>query len=165
MPVVAKSSSFVYVSPPPQVLYEGYKKLQETAKRFVEEKMSKKVIGDDKLLGDILVRVDQRKEYYKIYHNGTELWELRESALIAYWILKYRPFKIPGVDYSRVNERIALHFLESVAFAIHKHKKQASPPFSDAFRNRVLHSFAEHDVSKEQLMLLAEAMYEGQPIE
>jgi hypothetical protein len=73
----------------------------------------------------------------------------------------YRPFNIPGVYYSRVNERIALHILESAAVGTHIYNSQTPPSFSDVFRDRVLHSFAEHDVSKEQLMLLVEAMYEG----
>lgn len=52
------------------------------------------------LLGSIVIRVDERKDYYKYFHS-TEKEVMRmsrgkEIALFAYWIVKYKPFRVKG---------------------------------------------------------------------
>ena len=53
-----------------------------------------KVEFDFKLINEINIRVDKRVDYYIIFHDETHLSEVREAALIAFWILKFKPFLI-----------------------------------------------------------------------
>lgn len=46
---------------------------------------------DEKQIIQILIRVDQRKLHYKMYHDGLMINELKETAVLGYWILKYKP--------------------------------------------------------------------------
>lgn len=120
----------------------------------------------------IVIRVDQRAEYYKLYHNNTQLSEIRKAALLAYWILKYKPFRIEMKDPSkwqnrlRINEQIALAcILSTVARNIHRDgdavpQDDPSLRVSDDYRKKLLHSFREHDLSKEALIGMAESLLE-----
>jgi hypothetical protein len=66
---------------------------------------------------DAIVRVDKRRHYFKVFHN-MDINEGKRAALLAYWIVKFRPIMITDVRYintkgynDRVNELFALHIL------------------------------------------------------
>lgn len=78
---------------------------------------------------EVFARVDKRKDYFLIFHDGTQISEIKRTALTIYWILKLKPFFI-NIDfsleenkkfederfmllYSKINERFSIYFLLS----------------------------------------------------
>jgi hypothetical protein len=119
-------------------------------------------------LTKISQRIDQRKEYFKIYHRNTHLSEIREAGLHAYWICKYRPFSSkylfhqdnPVKGNYLINEIVALHVILSVIIET-THRKVK--PFHTIPRNilkDLTYSFGQHELCKEAFMIIAEMMYE-----
>ena len=47
-----------------------------------------------RILGDIIVRVDKRSDYFLIFHEQTHISEIKKAALYAYWILKLKPLSV-----------------------------------------------------------------------
>lgn len=71
---------------------------------------------DEKLVIKALIRLDQRRLHYKMYHNGTIINELKEVAILCYWLIKYKPIIIleDGVyTTSKINEVFALFLILS----------------------------------------------------
>ena len=70
-------------------------------------------------LCEIVVRIDKRYAYYQYFHKGTLINEKKQTALLVYWILKFKPISINDVRYrnerqeSEVNEWFAC-YVESV---------------------------------------------------
>jgi uncharacterized protein (DUF2237 family) len=121
-------------------------------------------------LAKVAVRVDQRREYYRIFHENTRLSEVRSAALIAYWIIKYRPFSIPdwivpgtksGENWkmraSYTNEGVALHCILGAIKEIRSSSGDALV-IPDDFITRLNHALREHDLSKESMMIIAESL-------
>lgn len=73
---------------------------------------------------DVIIRVDKRQHYYKVFHNNMNINEGKKAALFAYWITKLRPIKVIGKhkntpEYNDiVNELFAIHFLISALCGI-----------------------------------------------
>jgi hypothetical protein len=115
----------------------------------------------------VIDMVEKRKIYFHIFHSDIEspMGELNELCLYVYWILKFRPFYYtidPGNDIS-FNLSLML-FTQGLFYIIKKQKKKGvwtkdlNQIFTiDSFEH-ILHSFKFHDISKEAIMLLAEAM-------
>jgi len=117
---------------------------------------------DDVLLNNVLVRYDQRHEYYRLYHGNLYLSEIRRAGLLAYWIVKYRPFTVKMKETGKwsqarlINEAIALHIIFGQIVKLTDRKLRVAQDF----QARILHAFREHDLSKEAFMLIAESLYE-----
>ena len=73
---------------------------------------------------DVIIRVDKRQHYFKVFHNNMDINEGKKAALFAYWIAKLRPIKIIGeqkdtLGYNdSVNELFAIHYLVSALCGI-----------------------------------------------
>jgi hypothetical protein len=114
----------------------------------------------------IAQRIDQRKEYFKIYHNNTHMSEIREAGLHAYWICKYRPFSLKRTtnqddpikgDYL-LNEMVAIKVIISMITAVIGDKPFRSIPYN-IFKD-LTYSFGQHELCKESFLLIAEMLYE-----
>ena len=117
------------------------------------------------VIGNIIERIEQRKVYYRIYHKNTELCEIRQVALLAYWIIRYRPFNclINGKICSNIklNENIAYHMIIGALVGLKtKNKPNYFVNFSQEYKRKIIHTFSEHDVSKELIILIAESLNE-----
>lgn len=123
-----------------------------------------KVEFDFKLINEINIRVDKRRDYYIIFHDETYINEVRETALIAFWILKFKPFLITsqeGKDYNfNINCGFAAYLiLSSVSEYIEresKGKKEIS--INEEYLKKLKYALKYWDLSKESLMLLAETL-------
>lgn len=121
---------------------------------------------DFKLMNEIYIRVDKRKDYYLLFHE-THLNEVREAALTAFWILKFKPFLITKqskdqcelnincgfaayVILSAVREYISRKYGEDNTFAI----------YDEEYLTRFQYSLKYWDLSKESLMMIAESLCE-----
>lgn len=48
---------------------------------------------DDKN-NEVFIRIDKRRDYFIIFHDETYINEIREASLLAYWLIKFKPFNI-----------------------------------------------------------------------
>jgi len=73
---------------------------------------------------DVIIRVDKRQHYFKVFHNNMNINEGKKAALFAYWIAKLRPIKVIGKHMNTagyndtVNELFAIHYLISALCGI-----------------------------------------------
>ena len=133
---------------------------------------------DNKKVAQVETRTHQRIEYYNYFHD-VNINQTKESAIRAYWILKYKPFSYGNrwnndADCFDINSIFALYFLlSSVITQINlkiKHEKIKSSNefyiiplynfFSNHLRSLYLHTFNENDVSLETFILIAETIYD-----
>lgn len=53
------------------------------------------------ILPRVILRVDKREGYFVVFHKGTQINEIKQAALVAYWILKFKPFMVSSDDPKR----------------------------------------------------------------
>lgn len=119
---------------------------------------------DFKLINEINIRVDKRKDYYIVFHKETYLNEVREFALLAFWVLKFKPFLITSEDGKDYNLNINCGFAAYIILAavdeyIHrksdgKKKLAVTKEYLEKFK----YALKYWDLSKEALMLIAETL-------
>lgn len=121
----------------------------------------------------IMARVDMREGYFIIYHKKTKINEIKQAALVAYWILKFRPFMIATDDpdrsheFRRINEGFAAFYLLSAItqYAIEQGNASAtSAKFADPswrLGDEIMYAFQYWDLSKEAVILIAETIGEA----
>lgn len=121
---------------------------------------------DFKLMNEVNIRVDKRKDYYMIFHE-TSLNEVREAALTAFWILKFKPFLItnPSGEHCELNVNcgFAAYVILSAAREYIARKYDGNMTFSiedEEYLKRFRYSLKYWDLSKEALMMLAETLCE-----
>lgn len=133
------------------------------------------VIWSDELLSSIVIRIDQRKHYYKYFHSQyldgdidlRNISQIKEIALLCYWLVKYKPFTISNPDKARcyyadwgcgVNEVFAAYIFITFAYKHAKGHISKSYYKSEPFKEELIYSFAERDISKEAMILLLAAV-------
>jgi len=117
------------------------------------------------MIVDLLVRIDQRRDYYHYFHSGKTkmiMSQEKNAALLAYWLIKYKPLyqnKKAMQDYFRknrytINESFALSVLKYTLMSIHKDKKSFIRDFfSPKNNNVILYNLMHRDMSKEAFIL------------
>lgn len=120
-------------------------------------------------LKDIVIRLDMRLLYFKIYHNQMEINEYKlNCGLAVFWILKLHPFWISIKEEdtenfinlaTNINEQIALHIVITLL-------KDYNPAFFEngkdlvaQYCHELLYSFRFRDLSKESLFLMFDPFY------
>jgi hypothetical protein len=102
---------------------------------------------NSKSIAQIIDKVEKRRIYFHIFHNGMKMGELNEFSLYCFWILKLCPFKHSSIDNSELNAKISLRlFIDVIHSIASRQKKKAN------------YSFRYRDLSKESIMLLAESL-------
>ena len=160
---------FAYVSPSPEEVYAGVQDILDIFSEYLKARGLTPLDGraDNFILGRIIVRVDQRNEYFKIYHANTRLSEMRRAGLLAYWILKYRPFGIETADKSKwqnklkVNEAVALHMILGMVSKLAHGNSEIKLMVSPEYCRKILHGFREQELSKEAFMIVADSLLEN----
>lgn len=123
-----------------------------------------KIEFDFKLINEINIRVDKRRDYYIIFHKETYLSEVREAALLAFWILKFKPFLVKSEDGSDNNLNINCAFagyiiLSAVSEYIHRESNgEKKFAVSSEYLDKLEYALKYWDLSKESLMLIAETL-------
>ena len=164
--------SYVYRGLSKDELYEQMTKLLDALSIYLDSGNSKISLSDikanAKLLSELMIRVDKRKDYFRIFHSGTEINEQKEAALLAYWIVKFRPFSLKesvepllAEEYANINEVFAIFIILSVAKKISMGSNNETFSVSSDFLRRLTYAFKYWDMSKESVMLLVEAFCEG----
>lgn len=114
-------------------------------------------------LRELFERVNQRYDYYDRYHNKLKMSNYKEIGLIAFWIVKFKPFHLKEefVDNYfdlRVNEEFALFFIfKSIATLLEKQNKTPNLDKIDHnLYNELIYTMQYRDVSKEVFGCIAE---------
>ena len=70
-------------------------------------------------MAEIFVRVDKRKDYFIIFHDDTDMNEIKRGGANGLLDLKFKPFSVKSEDivvcrkYSQINEAFAVFILYS----------------------------------------------------
>ncbi len=121
---------------------------------------------DISVIGDIITRVDKRRWYFRIFHDETEISEVREVALYAYWIMKLKPLKYSSPEAKSqttsldLNEGFAMHIIFSTVRKMLEHKNDKPLNITETYMKKLLYAFKYWDLSKEALIILCETLYE-----
>lgn len=122
----------------------------------------------------ILQRVEKRRQYFQYFHDNMEINEVKQAALVAYWVLKFRPFSYrsdgqsnPMTEseltekYKALNERFAFFYILSACRkgADILDFKYQMPSYG--LVNEVIYAFKYWDLSKEAVILVAEIIGES----
>ena len=108
-------------------------------------------------LKDVVIRIDERKLYFHIYHNQMQPNECKILALFVYWILKLRPFclhcgKHENTDFStQLNEKFCAYVFMQILCRINPQK--CLDIASNGYLKELAYSFRFRDLSKEALYL------------
>lgn len=115
------------------------------------------------LLYEALDRVDKRIAYYWCYHH-IEASERKVAALIAYWIIRFKPFVctddnlIGQKEYVCINERFALYIILSVVAAEAGIQKIDQEMLNSDYAKKLFYTFRYRNVSIDSIVTLCEGL-------
>lgn len=149
-----------------------HKKTNKLVKEFIKyaksQNLSRKEVKIQRdLLPYVIVRVDKRKKYFLTFHEGTKINEIKQAALTAYWILKFRPFRFYSSDPARahknfrLNEGFALFYILSACMQRAKKKGFVPTEPTKKLTDEIMYGFTYWDLSKEAVILIAETIGEA----
>lgn len=115
----------------------------------------------------IVLRVDKRKDYFLRFHEQTHINEIKQAALTAYWVIKFKPFMVNTANpekwqkFRRINEGFAAYYMLSayVQSAIERNSLVGEP--SPQLMKELMYALTYWDLSKESIILIAETFGEG----
>ena len=107
-----------------------------------------------------LIRTDQRKLHYLMYHNGMEMNELKWIAVLSYWMLRFKPINRIAGGPIDINEQVILCW---VFRAIRNYRQKSSKPVvnvSERLKRDLLYAFTYRDISYDYMTILVESLAE-----
>jgi len=159
----------LYEEIPLPELYRRFEFLERQFKKFLKfgnypSDLDVRVSGRDLIAA--IIRVDKRWAYYYFFHDGMELSEMKEAALLAYWVLRFKPFKIANNKYveefsaSTINESFAIYIIFAALCYVSRVKREKIDSSLDKgpFYNKLLYAFRFRNISWASMMLLAESI-------
>jgi len=110
---------------------------------------------------EVVERINKRKYHYDIYHNMHELSEIRETALLCYWLLKLKPFTVLKED-SKIRDKTNEYFcIYNILSIIEYLTKKAGKDFKmpeGSFIKDAVYIFKYRDLSKEAMILFVSSL-------
>ena len=165
-----KKKIYKYQQPECDVLYEKTAKLLDSLDRLIstaDDLTIDAIEVDRPILAELLVRIDKRRDYFIIFHDDTEMNEIKEAALVAYWLLKFKPFSIKRdrcdlyTKYGQINEFFAVFVLYSAIKEKANRTCKMKFSISKEYNKKIMYGFKYWDISKEALMLISESLCEA----
>jgi len=117
------------------------------------------IIMSEDIMIEIIERVEKRRIYFHVFHDGCEMGELNEGALLCFWIVKLHPFYHPKINSNTLNAKIAICLFTNAIY-YHSENTKNDRRIPDHFINDLYYSLVYRDISKESLMILAESFIE-----
>lgn len=165
------SSGARYKSPDVEYLYEQEQALLGVLSDFMDsyglDFENTRVDLERVSLNNIFIRVDKRLDYYRIFHNDTYLNEVREAAVMAFWIAKLKPFRVLSSDvvtdlrkFQFLNENFALYVLFCAIQSFRETMDYPSLQMSEPCLRQLKYAVRYWDLSKEALMAIGISLYE-----
>jgi len=112
----------------------------------------------------VIRKVDQRKHYFKEFHNF-DLSELKEISLICFWLTKFRVYRVENYGDESINdslnEKFCVYLIIHTIRSILKTKKIPADSLeylSKEYIYQLVYSLRFRDLSKEALILLTETI-------
>lgn len=156
-----------YQEPDSQFIFSQLGKIHELLKSFC------KVFGIDEsrlyanpeTFRDIIIRMDERRLYFHIFHRRMTPNECKMVALFIFWVLKLRPLtiKCDGVFSEKqfrfnscINEKFCVFILISL-LKKHNPEKLYNQLSNGNYLEELAYSFRFRDLSKEALYLIFDA--------
>jgi hypothetical protein len=172
IPDAIKDDDFKYRKPTIQECRNFYDNFLNSLKQFSKE-------GDiplnyinvnEYLVLEIHERIDKRRDYYHYFHSEgkvTRMSQLKELALLCYWISKYKPLTLNSIlsrEYFKknnctINEMFAYFVIK--AFVIGYYKKlnrNINDFFTPQNRYIITYNLMHRDISKESIILLMSSL-------
>jgi len=114
-------------------------------------------------IGEAALRTLRRSEFYEKYHTSC-MSEIKLSAVLAFWILKYKPFSAKGINNcyvsQHINEYVAVNvMLINVLVTLRKNNSKRVLRISEEGYKQLIYRLKNWDLSKEGLMTLADVLY------
>ncbi len=107
-------------------------------------------------LREVFERTHQREDYFDRYHDKLIMSNFKEIGLIAFWIVKFKPFQLNTQYFNeayalRINEEFALYYIFTTLsqYAKNKGKKFSLKRIHKDLYNELLYSMQYRDLSKE----------------
>jgi hypothetical protein len=121
------------------------------------------------LIFEIFKRIDQRADYYLYFHSDPKkpmkMSQTKEIALMAFWIIKYKPLSLPG-DWANslfikknctINEYFAAYCIASYAVELSSRNDIVSY-FRPENNDILVYNFMHRDISKEAMILYVDSL-------
>lgn len=118
------------------------------------------------MLCNIFIRIDERKDYFLYFHSKNVEMHMsceKEVALIAFWIVKYKPFRIRDIQQEQkfyenfrctINEMIAALLL---VFYVCKKVPSLENYFDVKKIQTLVYDLTNRDISKEAMIMYVES--------
>lgn len=118
------------------------------------------------LLCTVFIRVDERADYFMYFHSKEEVMHMsrrKEIALLAFWISKYKPFRLRTVhqearffqDYRcSINEAMAVMLMVSY---LCKEDEALKEYFTEKKINTLIYDMFNRDISKEAMIMYVDS--------
>lgn len=118
------------------------------------------------LLFNVFIRIDERKDYFMYFHSEEDTMHMslgKEIALEAYWISKYKPFRIKDLNNEiefvkkyRVSISDVIAAMLIIGFLIDK-KDILDSYFTPKKINTLIYDLFNRDISKEAMIMYVES--------
>ena len=161
------SSRYIYVPPSAEEQYAEYRRLKTLFDAYIaSHRLDPSLIHvDETLICQLLVRIDKRKDYFRIYHDDTYMSEIKEAALTAYWLIRFKPFTLVTADPAEESDNREINegfgaFLMLSAVKEHTRRQGGTLMLSRDYVRRLMYGLKYWDISKEAMMLIAETLCE-----
>jgi hypothetical protein len=137
-------------------------RLEDSYKAFLRCFQFDESIVDKNMLdlADIIQRVEKRRVYFCVFHDMV-INEVKEAALIAYWVLKFKPFyfkreKRDSKRYRHINEKFAIYMIFS---ALHEVGRiSINNKKINSYYSYLLYSFRYRSFTIDSMLVLAESI-------
>lgn len=118
------------------------------------------------LLLTIFIRVDERADYFMYFHSKEEVMHMsrrKEIALLAFWISKYKPFRLRTVEQEKqffkyyrcsINEVMAVMLIIGYLCSEDEALKEF---FTEKKLNTLIYDMFNRDISKEAIIMYMDA--------
>ncbi len=146
-------------------LTKAWEKHQKIIKEFIKDYFEEgkgRIKINKKIVLEIINKVDQRKKYFKYFHD-IDMSDFKEVALISFWYIKLKPIFVESDDavYDTINEKLAFYFIiHTLTSLLRKNELPLDKVenLNKVYVKEVIYSFVYRDISKEALILLVESI-------
>ena len=169
IPSCIKEKDFVYNLPSDAWIIEYKRNMEDfiaICKDRVDDLKDMDIEINYLMLFNVFVRIDERNDYFLYFHSKNVEMHMsceKEAALVAFWIVKYKPFRIKDIQQEQefyknfrctINEMIAA--LLMVFYVCTK-----VPSLMDYFTvekiETLVYDLTNRDISKEALIMYVES--------
>jgi len=121
------------------------------------------------LIQEIYKRIDQRADYYLYFHSDPKspmrMSQTKELALMAFWILKYKPLSLPVHKANdlfiekncTINEYFAIYCIISYA-KVYSSRDDIDSYFCQKNIDVIVYNFMHRDISKEAMICYVDSL-------